>query len=52
MSGLALALPAAAFYLFSAFRQWLTVSGKQPANRGLVLAAAMAVSGSLLGCKV
>ena len=41
MSGLALALPAAAFYIFSAFRQWLTVTGKQPANRGLVLAAAM-----------
>lgn len=41
MSGLTLALPAAAFYLFSAFRQWLTVSGKQPANRGLVLSAAM-----------
>ena len=41
MSGLTLALPAAAFYLFSAFRQWLTASGKQPANRGLVLSAAM-----------
>lgn len=41
MSGLSLALPAAAFYLFSAFRQWLTVTGKQPANRGLVLSATM-----------
>jgi len=41
MSGLTLALPAAAFYIFSAVRQWLTVTGKQPENRGLVLAAAM-----------
>lgn len=41
MSGLSLALPAAGFYLFSALRQWLTVAGKQPANRGLVLSAAM-----------
>lgn len=41
MSGLSLALPAAGFYLFSAFRQWLTVTGKQPVNRGLVLSGAM-----------
>lgn len=37
MSGLVLALPAAGFYLFAAWRQWLTVSGQKTASRMPVL---------------
>lgn len=41
MSGFGLALPAAVFYLLGAVRQWLTISGRKPVNRGAVLAATM-----------
>lgn len=41
MSGLVLALPAAGFYLFAAWRQWQIVSGRRPANRIPVLMSTM-----------
>jgi ABC-type uncharacterized transport system permease subunit len=41
MSDLFVALPAVGFYAFTAFRQWQTISGRKPANRGLVLSGAM-----------
>ncbi|MCA6059418.1 cytochrome c biogenesis protein CcsA [Thalassolituus sp. ST750PaO-4] len=41
MSGLVLALPAAGFYLFAAWRQWQTVSGQKTASRMPVLMSTM-----------
>ncbi|MCY0964794.1 cytochrome C assembly family protein [Parathalassolituus penaei] len=41
MSDLFVALPAVGLYLFTAFRQWQTIAGHQPANRGLVLTTTM-----------
>lgn len=41
MSGFVLAVPAAGFYVWAAFRQWLTASGRKPANRSPLLAATM-----------
>ncbi|WP_157729872.1 cytochrome C assembly family protein [Bacterioplanes sanyensis] len=44
MTGFMFAAPAAGLYIFSAVRQWLTLRGERPANRGLVLSAAMIAS--------
>lgn len=41
MSDLFVALPAAGLYLFTAFRQWQTITGQRPPNRGMVLSGAM-----------
>jgi len=41
MIELIVALPAAALYLACAWRQWQTIEGHRPANRGLVLSLAM-----------
>ncbi|MBE0482230.1 MAG: cytochrome c biogenesis protein CcsA [Bacterioplanes sp.] len=41
MTGIVIAIIASVFYLSAAFRQWQTVTGKQPPNRGFVLLATM-----------
>lgn len=41
MSLFVIAFPAAAFYLFAAWRQWQTVSGRRPAGRVAVLTSTM-----------
>lgn len=41
MSGLVLAIPAIGFYLWAAYRQWLSLSGRAPSNRGQVLISTM-----------
>ena len=41
MSGFALAIPAAGFYLWAALRQWLTIRGLKPANRVPLLTSTM-----------
>jgi len=41
MLAFALALPAILFYLFAAFRQWQTVTGRKPAARMIVLTCTM-----------
>ena len=49
MSGLVLALPAAGFYLFAAWRQWQTGSGQKTANRMPVLMRTMIAAPLHLG---
>ncbi|MFK4751772.1 cytochrome C assembly family protein [Oceanobacter antarcticus] len=49
MSEFIVALPAVVLYLFSAFRQWQTISGDRPANRNLVLTLAMLAALTHLG---
>ena len=44
MTELIIALLAAALYLAGTWRQWQTIQGNQPANRGLVLTLAMSAS--------
>ena len=41
MSGLVLAIPAIGFYLWAAYRQWLSLSGRAPSNRAQVLISTM-----------
>ncbi|MDO6682080.1 MULTISPECIES: inner membrane protein YpjD [unclassified Oceanobacter] len=52
MSEFFVALPAAALYLFSAFRQWQTIRGDRPANRNMVLTLAMLASLTHMGVLV
>lgn len=41
MSGLLFALPAAGLYVLAAFRQWLSMTGRKPSNRGLLILTTM-----------
>ncbi|MDK2778649.1 MAG: cytochrome c biogenesis protein CcsA [Pseudomonadota bacterium] len=50
MSSIVLALLASAFYLYAAFRQWQTVSGRRPVSRTIVLTSTMVGALLHLGC--